>query len=346
MSCNIDTSVNKEIIQIYKNILECDKRDKNYITKSNNQFKNYNISKSFDFIDPAILNFINDNKSIKYSFIKVIENNTFTINFYIFNKSKIPKNYIDYSFLIINFLMKYYTGDNKSYNIDIYLTHFKKQFNFETNIILPKNVNTGVTYHNNKEIKILIYRKEEWFKVLIHELIHALNLDFLKQYKEFYNLKSYFDISSDFNINESYVEFWARIINTCFLSYIQCNKSIEIFKIKFKYNLNIEISYSIGVGMKFFNLITYHNLDYKEKTNGLAYYLITMLLIVNYNNFMNWCSINNINLLKINSNSTNAEKFVNKIIEYSKLETLHNKITCFSDNSISLKMTKLDIFNY
>ena len=40
------------------------------------------------------------------------------------------------------------------------------------------NCNTAVTYACAIKGECLIYRKEEWFKVLIHETMHALCLDF------------------------------------------------------------------------------------------------------------------------------------------------------------------------
>ena len=63
--------------------------------------------------------------------------------------------------------------------------------------------------------KIVIYRDEEWFKVLIHELFHNLDLDFstMNISKIRQKLLYKFEIKSKYNIYETYCEIWARILN-------------------------------------------------------------------------------------------------------------------------------------
>ena len=67
-------------------------------------------------------------------------------------------------------------------NIMLYATNLKKQFPSTPGIVLDENnVNSGVTIFQSddyNERMIVIYRKEELFKVLLHELIHYYELDF------------------------------------------------------------------------------------------------------------------------------------------------------------------------
>lgn len=64
-------------------------------------------------------------------------------------------------------------------NITLYLTNLKKQFPKTSDLILNEdNVNSGVSIFNNEDRMIVIYRKEELFKVLLHELIHYYGIDF------------------------------------------------------------------------------------------------------------------------------------------------------------------------
>ena len=62
----------------------------------------------------------------------------------------------------------------KNLNIEIYDTPFKKTFNCNNHKkcgkLTQNNVNSGLSYLNN----IVIFRKEEMLKLLIHELIHML----------------------------------------------------------------------------------------------------------------------------------------------------------------------------
>ena len=92
------------------------------------------------------------------------------------------------------------------------------------NIIDSYNVNTAVTYACAKDGEVYIYRHEEWFKVLMHEVMHSFCLDFspvhsnvTNKLKE--NIKNLFPINCKLDIAESYTEFWANIINLSFISF-------------------------------------------------------------------------------------------------------------------------------
>ena len=60
-------------------------------------------------------------------------------------------------------------------NIDIHLTHLDDKKIFD-NKFTPNNINSGLTYINNNTSIVYVYRKEESVKVLIHELLHAINI--------------------------------------------------------------------------------------------------------------------------------------------------------------------------
>ena len=97
----------------------------------------------------------------------------------------------------------------------------------------PININGGYTYggcHNSNEITI--YRQEEWFKVLIHELFHNLDLDFstlnIDRWRE--KMFDIFGIESEYNIYETYCETWARILNIAIVSFMKSTNSENINK--------------------------------------------------------------------------------------------------------------------
>ena len=96
-------------------------------------------------------------------------------------------------------------------NIEIYDTPFKKKLPcIDCNKKLSSiNINSGLSYENN----IIIYRKEELLKVLIHEMIHILDIDI--KYENNNNKKKILNklCINNLLINESYVESWANIIN-------------------------------------------------------------------------------------------------------------------------------------
>ena len=67
----------------------------------------------------------------------------------------------------------------RSFTIYLYMTPFEKFLpECSITVIGPDNVNSGISYVCPEDGEIVIYRREEWFKVFIHETFHALGLDF------------------------------------------------------------------------------------------------------------------------------------------------------------------------
>ena len=123
-------------------------------------------------------------------------------------------------------------------NITIYFYKFEnnKQLpEHKSQIISPINVNSAyanVCEKSFPELEIVLFRSEEWFKVFIHETFHCFNLTISPYlYKNIDKLlKQMFDLNIDYNIGESYADFWARIINIC---YSVLNSQIKYDKKKF-----------------------------------------------------------------------------------------------------------------
>jgi hypothetical protein len=94
-------------------------------------------------------------------------------------------------------------------------------------IIGASHVNGGLSDICEPDGQIIVYRKEEWFKVFIHETMHNYGLDFavldniLRSNKK---LQSIFSVQTDIKIFESYCETWARIMNVFFESYFEINR--------------------------------------------------------------------------------------------------------------------------
>jgi hypothetical protein len=94
-------------------------------------------------------------------------------------------------------------------------------------VIGASHVNGGLSNICQPDGHIIVYRKEEWFKVFIHETMHNYGLDFsvlehvLKSNKK---LQSIFSVQTDIKIFESYCETWARVMNVFFESYFEVNQ--------------------------------------------------------------------------------------------------------------------------
>jgi len=155
---------------------------------------------------------------------------------------------------------------------DILLTSAKK-FYPQGKVFGPSNVNTG--YSSDK---VVVYRKEEWFKVLIHEFFHYLHHErVLFEASLQKRILKIFKVDSEVNLYESYCEVWARTLNCCILS--SCNhvpvKTLLYHEKKYSLRHMVNVLHHMG--------LTYPQLfepsDYREETNVLAYVVLTAILM-------------------------------------------------------------------
>lgn len=230
--------------------------------------------------------------------------------------------------------------------IYIYFTTLEKKIpTSKINILNEYNVNTAFTTTCPKDYsEIVVFRKEEWFKVLIHETIHNFGLDFSNMNNDNINnfILNIFNVNSHVNAYEAYTEFWAEIINACFCSFnsLKDINNLNHFLSNCEFYINFEITYSFFQLVKILNFmgLSYNDLYsnsiksgiardnfYKEKTSVLSYYIIKTILINNYQGFLNWCQKNNssiINFKKTYSNQMEFCKFIER--NYKTQEMLNN----------------------
>ena len=67
---------------------------------------------------------------------------------------------------------------------------------------------------------------------------------------------------------------------------------------------------------------------YKEKTNILSYYIITLILLNDYPNFLEWCNKNNTSLLQFKKTIGNQVSFCNFIKDNHKSKLFLKNIKC------------------
>jgi hypothetical protein len=197
---------------------------------------------------------------------------------------------------------------SKVLNIYVYFTSVEKELPKTKDYILDENnVNTAYTYSCKEDNIIVIYRKEEWFKVLIHETFHSFGMDFSSMNASISREKilEIFNVNSEVNLFEAYSEFWARIMNSLFVSYYHCNKTTNDFLMKCEFFIYLERIYSFFQMIKVLKYMNIRYSDffstnsssvkikYREKSNVLSYYVLTNIIMFYYQSFLHWCVNNN-----------------------------------------------------
>ena len=132
-------------------------------------------------------------------------------------------------------------ASNTTYHLYVWLSDLKKykpnSQQHKHRMISKKtfrsqHINSGATVHNLLEetVELFIWRKEEIEKVLLHEMIHTLKLDFMG-YPEELKLdiiqKFNIPVSIELRLGEAYVETWAVLLNTIYVSFTKNKMNIK-----------------------------------------------------------------------------------------------------------------------
>jgi len=333
-------------------------------------------SNDFNYMPTNIRNNINTMNGTCYEYNFTINTKKYNVSFYIENNDKIDREKSIKKIFIWLFIANAYANEKCSQylNINLYLTDLKKVLPNNTKIIKQENANTAFTTSCKKHTEINLFRKEEWFKVLIHESFHCTGLDFSELEHSVSNKKvlTIFPVNSDVRLFETYCEMWAEIINVMFISYNKTNtienlnediKKLIVKTEKLLYYERLFSLFQCAKVLHFFG-IKYNNLyekdltsmklramKYKEDTNVLSYYIIKSIYMFYVNDFIEWCVENNnyngIVSLNFNKNDENIDRYIQFIKEHFLNSSYTGSLAIFEEwfKNINEKSLSYEIYN-
>ncbi len=297
-------------------------------------------------------------RNIKVHFI--VENDNVELELDTYNK------HVD-SIIMWLYILNQYASKKCANTLVIYLyfTSLEKKIPNSNIFILDEiNVNTAFTTTCPKDSEIVVFRKEEWFKVFIHETFHNFALDFsdMNNNEAHRCILDIFKVESNVNLYEAYTEFWAEIMNALFCSFfsIKNKNDINDFLSNAEFFINFERTFSFFQLVKTLDFmgLTYKDLYsdtershilrenlYKEKTNVLSYYIIKTVMINNYQGFLAWCKTNNLSLLQFKKTIKNQNDFCKFIENNYKSSSMLNGVTETKSflNNIRKKSKKMNL---
>ena len=160
-------------------------------------------------------------------------------------------------------------------------------------IFSPDSINSGGTTHGANETYIILFRKEESDKVLVHELIHYLKLDFSMSNVYWRNINGINNrVISEFNVSPSYqyINLFEALTDTLAIAFNSiCNCIIT------KSDINdyfyTELIYSRTIAGNVLKHAGFRNIsdlmdtsqvnELKQSTSVLAYYILKCSLLNN-----------------------------------------------------------------
>jgi len=185
---------------------------------------------------------------------------------------------------IIQF-MKIISGDNTFVDLTILYTKQQKRFNRTTKIFCPNNINSGSTYAGHS---ITIWRAEELYKVLIHEMVHYVHIDFSRQsdtYKLINGiLLQSINIEGNDVVNESYTEIVAIFLHTIIMSILTNNKFTELIHMEMTHSC-----FQLAKIICLFGGSSYDDLfkiTIRQTTSVCSYFIAKSLLLFNFTDVM------------------------------------------------------------
>lgn len=306
---------------------------KNYIYKNLNNINNnnkyyktcHNLLKIWKFIPANMNNYFVEN--INNLIIYKIKPN---IKIFIYdNKSD--------HFHLIN-ICKWLFGNNIFYDsniafdIHIILSPFDKfiDFNKKVYVLSADNINTGACeFTSETKRTILLYRQADIEKVLIHEIIHGMNIDY-KEIDQLYKLKVKLG-TNNYNIliNEGITECLAiYLYNYYLIQYMIFNRKItnkldsliyNYFNLLMISDISINIINAASV-LNYYNIKSIKNLidinSFNQDTNVYSYIFIRLMLIINENIIKSLFDKKiNHNMIKYINNFIIKKNFITKLID-------------------------------
>ena len=229
--------------------------------------------------------------------------------------------------------------DFKSAHVHLFMTGYKKLLPKGNNILNEDNVNSGLTEAYSDNGTLVIFRKEDWYKTLIHELLHLFGADqfTLTDKLNKNQLLKLFQIESSMVYGESYIEFWTNTLQCAILSFYKSNRCFDMFHIHFNTYMKLELQFSLYQANKILNYMKLHydelfqnnksNEKFKEGTNVFCYYILKTVFLYYSDSFFEWCIQNNTQIFKLKKGSN----IYNFVYRHCKRESFLKTMNVYMD---------------
>jgi len=352
--------------RFYKELVQANQNVENLLKREGYQPTIQNITTASEVPKPKLFNasafpeevrkHIDQTSHLCFSYTFSLFNREIKVKFIVEdpNDNRLVAKYNDYVKKILvwfAFIHPYASRQcSKSLTVYVYFTSLTKVLpNSNIQILEENNVNTAFTYTCRVDSEIVVFRKEEWLKVLIHETMHNFALDFSDMnYKDVdQKIVQLFPVTTRGNSFEAYTEFWAEIMNAVFCSYymlstFEKNKENEFVK-NFEFFIAFEKVFGIFQMVKALDFMGLQYQDlydgsqksqmmrrnlYKERTNVLSYYVIRVILLSNYQDFLKWCIQNNgTSLIQFKKTPATMVSFFGFVKDHYKKKALLSSVT-------------------
>lgn len=187
-----------------------------------------------------------------------------------------------------------------SIHFQLFLTNAKKRASdYTTQSLGREEINTAFTTACPDRYKgeLVLFRKEEWQKVLLHECFHLFGFDRTRdesKWKEVHVLlkKHVYPKSGleDFGAYEAYTEWWAEVLYTSYRAFLATNNRTTFWK-EWSLYLRIEMLFVL---VQIRRILQHSGVDalstdpFPQSTHVFAYFVLRGQLLLNTRAFWIW----------------------------------------------------------
>ncbi len=192
--------------------------------------------------------------------------------------------------------------------LTFFLTPMEKVIPSRSNVIpAEENINSGFTFSCRKNNQILLFRREDLFKVFLHETFHALGLDFSSRYEDAKRdidpdiLRCFPGCSPQLDVSlfETYCEIWAQCIHLLLLTApMDAPNTLDAFLRALLVDRRFVCYQTHKLLQHCYHRRSYRDLllksgeiktEYKEHTNVFAYFILRAGVLFCLDDFFQIC---------------------------------------------------------
>lgn len=181
----------------------------------------------------------------------------------------------------INVVLRYFAYEGEPLVFWVLPARVPRKYPNDDELLAPIHINGAYTYRDGRPPRIFVYRCEEMAKVMLHETCHHLAMHSV-HWSGTARLCREFGVNNDDNmvqVNEAVVEFWAEILQCCFVA-TETGKNVATLVKK-------EIHHGISKTKK---LLAHQQKMpggiWREHTNAFSYIVWRTILLYFYRDFI------------------------------------------------------------
>ena len=201
------------------------------------------------------------------------------ISITVFSESGMKREQLTPAFNVVRYLWPYRRCREHTFEASLFLADCPKRLPPNGAVLTEDHVNTGYSYPCQT---MVVFRKQEWFKVFTHETIHYLGID--GELDRAIKL-DFFTIPIRISLAETYTEMWARLIQCKFLGKNKRERDVLLEREKV-FSLKNMVRVLRHSNLRYADLFSVKGAAYREETNVFAYVVLTAILFEDADAFL------------------------------------------------------------